>query len=59
MLYWLSDIFDIRLFQYLTFRAGLAVLIALMITLVFGKKHNTAYQKNANHRKAAGFGFAR
>ena len=37
MLYWLSDIFDIRLFQYLTFRAGLAVLIALMITLVFGK----------------------
>ena len=37
MLYWLSDIFDIRLFQYLTIRAGLAVLIALMITLVFGK----------------------
>lgn len=38
MLYWLSDILDIRLFQYLTFRAGLAVLISLLITLVFGKK---------------------
>lgn len=38
MIYWLADIFEIRLFQYLTFRAGLAVLISLMITLVFGKK---------------------
>ncbi len=38
MLYWLADIFDFRLFQYLTFRAGLAVLISLIITLVFGKK---------------------
>lgn len=38
MLYWLSDILEIRLFQYLTFRAGLAVLMALLITLVFGKR---------------------
>lgn len=38
MLYWLSEILEIRLFQYLTFRAGLAVLIALLITLVFGKR---------------------
>ncbi len=38
MLYWLADILDIRLLQYLTFRAGLAVLISLLITLVFGKK---------------------
>lgn len=38
MLYWLADILDIRLFQYLTFRAGVAVLISLLITLVFGKR---------------------
>lgn len=38
MLYWLADILDIRLFQYLTFRAGVAVLIALLITLVFGER---------------------
>lgn len=38
MLYWLADILDIRLFSYLTFRAGVAVLIALLITLVFGKQ---------------------
>lgn len=38
MLYWLAETLDIRLFQYLTFRAGLAVLISLLITLVFGKK---------------------
>lgn len=38
MLYWLADILDIRLFQYLTFRAGVAVLISLLITLVFGRQ---------------------
>lgn len=38
MLYWLGQILDIRLFQYLTFRASLAVLISLFITLFFGKK---------------------
>lgn len=38
MLYWLADILEIRLFQYLTFRAGVAVLIALLITLVFGER---------------------
>lgn len=37
MLYWLAEVIDFRLFQYLTFRAGLAVLIALVVTLVFGK----------------------
>ncbi|MCH2023506.1 MAG: phospho-N-acetylmuramoyl-pentapeptide-transferase [Saprospiraceae bacterium] len=45
MLYWLSDILDIRLFQYLTFRAGLAVLISLLITLVFGNKIILLIQK--------------
>lgn len=37
MLYWLAEVTEFRLFQYLTFRAGLAVLIALVVTLVFGK----------------------
>lgn len=45
MLYWLGDILDIRLFQYLTFRASLAVLISLFITLVFGKKIIAFIQK--------------
>ncbi len=32
------DVAGAGLFQYLTFRAGLAILISLIITLVFGKK---------------------
>lgn len=45
MFYWLADIFDIRLFHYLTFRASLAVLISLLIPLVFGKKIIAAIQR--------------
>ena len=45
MLYWLAETLDIRLFQYLTFRAGLAVLISLFITLVFGKRIIAFIQK--------------
>ena len=45
MLYWLAEVTDFRLFQYLTFRAGLAVLIALIVTLVFGKSIISFIQK--------------
>jgi phospho-N-acetylmuramoyl-pentapeptide-transferase len=45
MLYWLAEVTDFRLFQYLTFRAGLAVLIALIVTLVFGKSIIAFIQK--------------
>ncbi len=66
MLYYLFDYLDkdfdfsgAGVFQYISFRAGMATLVSLLIAMIFGGKLIKVLRSNAGWRKYPGFGFGR
>ncbi len=50
MLYWLSELYDINLFQYITVRAGFAFFLALSFTLYFMPIFIRWAQRSSSHQ---------
>ncbi len=55
---YLDKVFDFpgaRMFQYISFRAGMAVIVSLIISMILGKSLINLLKKNAGEREHQGF----